>query len=178
MFKDGKPQYWIEWYDRWHLLLPLLLVALIGAAWWTQRASAEIAHEISGADRPANSPIRTLPDLRPINPTTIDTPSNGRGLTPSQLGNAEGRAEPGALVKLYYLGTSAAWTELGQIHADDTGHYRFLLTNFPPGPYRLRARAQTESGRTADSSDVLITVVPDPVPPRNPGRRSRHLGNR
>jgi hypothetical protein len=106
-------------------------------------------------------------------PTVIETPHSGTGYTPGQLGTVEGRAEPSSVVRLYYLGTTPNWVELGQVRTDQAGRFGFKLAGFPPGSYRLRARCQTESGQSAESTDVLVTVVAEPEPARRSARRPR-----
>ena len=173
MFTVSKPRYWIDWYDRWHLLLPLLLFGLIAGSWWTHLIAPRAELNRVASPRKPDSSSQPPAEMRPLVPTFIDAPAHGAGFTPRQLGRAEGRAEPGSTVHLFYLATEPSWRELGQTRADDTGHFRFQLANFPPGSYRLRARAQADSGLISDSNDVLITVVPDETPTKNPTRRVR-----
>ncbi len=173
MLTVSKPRYWIDWYDRWHLLLPLLLVGLIAGSWRTHLVDPRSELNPAGAVLKPASSSQPHTETRPLAPTFIDSPAHGAGFTQSQLGSADGRAEPGSMVHLYYLATEPSWRELGQTRADDTGHFRFQLANFPPGSYRLRARAQADSGKISDSNDVLITVVPDQTPAKNPTRRVR-----
>ena len=47
MFENGRPRYWIDWYDPWYLLLPLLLVGVLAAIRWM----------------PVSTPVRMVPTL-------------------------------------------------------------------------------------------------------------------
>jgi len=181
MFENGRPRYWIDWYDRWHLLLPVLLAGILALMWLlpplpvTGRLVPVTGRLPSGSGvglRPSQEAGRVIPEASvvPMRPTTLESPENGKGFFQSRLSDAEGRAEPGSTVYLDYANDDLVWRGLGTMTVDTEGRYRFQLKNFPPGHYRLRARAVTATGRVAESGQTMITITPDPV--RAPRRRA------
>jgi len=170
MFENGRPRYWIGWYDRWHLALPLLLAGALVAVW---RLPAPVTQSLPVARR-GTMPVRvggsTVPSpLPPMAPTTLLSPLNGKGFFQSRIPDAEGQAEPGSMVLLEYAGLDLVWHELSRMPADTTGRFQFHLRNFPPTSYRLRARAFASNGLSSASGEVMITVAADPS--REPRRR-------
>lgn len=178
MFEKGRPRYWIDWYDPWYLLLPLFLVLVLAAAWWLPKP-ATAAHKGVGVAVRVNPPVQRVPSTvaqpvpspAPPTPTFLDSPQHGKGYFQSRLTEAEGRAEPGAEVRLEYAEADLVWHELSRMPVAADGRFRFQLKDFPPGSYRLRARALTASGQTSDSAAAMITVMPDPARPTRAARR-------
>lgn len=181
MFENGRPRYWLDWYDSWHLLLPVLLAVLVAALWLqpplpvtgrvmplTGRSSGGSGVGLRPVQATGGAMIET--PVVPMRPTTLESPENGKGFFQSRLSDAEGRAEPGSTVYLDYANEDLIWRGLGTMTVDAEGRYRFQLKNFPPGHYRLRARAVTATGRVAESGQTMITIAPDPV--RTPRRRA------
>jgi len=170
MFENGRPRYWIDWYDRWYLLLPLLLTGVLVVIWRLPTPAPErLSPGIRGA-LPSRAGSPTVPTpLPPLAPTTLESPQNGKGFFQSRIADAEGHAEPGAMVHLEYAGPDLVWRELSRMPANASGRFHFQLRNFPPGSYRLRARAVTNSGRSALSGEAMIAIAADPRP--EPRRR-------
>ena len=181
MFENGRPRYWIDWYDRWHLLLPVMLAGVLAMMWlWPPLPVAGRMAPVSGR-LPSGSGVGLRPpggsgammtetSVVQMAPTTLESPQNGKGFFQSRLSDAEGRAEPGSTVYLDYANEDLVWRGLGTMTVDAEGRYRFQLKNFPPGHYRLRARAVTATGRVSESGQTMITITPDPV--RAPRRRA------
>lgn len=176
MFENGRPRYWIPGYDRWNLIFPVALgVVLVARLWLPEAVMERAAVAVLGRrmdlfhERPAPAP-----PPRPMAPTRLDSPQNGKGFFQARMADAAGRAEPGALVALEYARMDPRdpeWHVLSQMPADGLGMFRFQLQNFPPGNYRLRARATADAGRMALSGEVMVSVLPDPA--REGRRRTR-----
>ena len=152
MFAHGKPRYWIPGYDRWSLIAPGLLVLIVALLFVLPRPG-----------------VNAVPRYRPVPPrvlavTTILTPLPGSVFRVGQVGDLNGTAEPGSLVRLYY-GTQA----IGQTVAAADGRYRFQLASFPAGQHTLRAEAVV-GARSQWSSEVTFTVqaVPKPAAAKKP----------
>jgi hypothetical protein len=189
MFENGRPRYWIGWYDRWHLILPVLLAGAAVALWMQPRLpvtdtvppvngryldGSGVGLRPSGGGGPS-TPLGSATPFIPtqMRPTTLESPQNGKGFFQSRLSDAEGRAEPGSTVYLDYADQDLVWHGLGTMTADAEGRYRFQLRNFPPGHYRLRARAVTPTGQVSESGENMITITPDPTKaPRTARRRA------
>ncbi len=170
MFEKGRPRYWIDWYDPWYLLLPLFLVLVLAAVWWLPKPATAAHKGVAArmnplAPRGPSTVVPPGPTLPPPTPTFLNSPQHGRGYFQSRLTEAEGRAEPGAEVRLEYAEADLVWHELSRMRAAADGRFRFQLKDFPPGSYRLRARALTASGQTSDSAAAMVTVMPDPARP-------------
>lgn len=154
MFRDdGKPRYWIGWYDRWHILLPIALATVLFWLLFAPRSRPVPGRFHSGATNSASTP---LPALRSQSPTTIRSPYPGQIMWPSRMSDAHGTSEPRALVRLF-LGQR----KLGETYAETNGHWRFQLANFPPGNYRARAEAWTGL-QAIPSQEIEFTVTREP----------------
>jgi len=171
MFENGRPRYWIDWYDPWYLILPLLLAGVLaGIRWLPASLPARLAVAMPTSRMPA---ARTVP-LPVLAPAVLESPMNGKGFYQSRMPDAEGRAEPGAVVCLDYARLDLRdpdWRLLAQMPADPAGRFHFKLQNFPPGSYRLRVRLVTDTGVGKNSSEAMVTVFADPV--AEPRRRAR-----
>ena len=176
MFENGRPRYWIDGYDRWNLLLPVGLAVVLAAGYWlpedvVERATTSVLGRRIDLFRAPPAPV---PPPRPLAPTRLESPLNGKGFFQSRMADAAGRAEPGTVVALEYARMDPRdpeWHVLSQMPVDPQGQFRFQLQNFPPGNYRLRARASADVGRVSVSGEVLVSVLPDPV--RESRRRAR-----
>jgi formylglycine-generating enzyme required for sulfatase activity len=59
MFRHNRPRYWVDWYDRWHLLLVVLLVLLL--CWLGYLATLPAPHVSLALADPAASLVSTKP---------------------------------------------------------------------------------------------------------------------
>lgn len=176
MFENGRPRYWIDWYDPWYFIVPLLLSAVLAGIRWlpaslpspvrpTVTTLPSTAGRPNKAKLPAGQFTKPVDALPPLAPTTLDLPLNGKAFFQSRMPDAAGRTEPGALVFLEYATLDLAdvnWRVLSQMPADASGYFQFKLENFPPGSFRLRARMVTATGREAVSGSTMMTVFADP----------------
>jgi len=166
MIENGRPRYWIDWYDRWYLPLPLVLIAVIAVIWRLPVppvASLPISPGISASRLLQSSAPRATPARPGLTPPVLESPLNGKGFFPNRIADAEGHAEPGVNIHLEYAGVDLVWHELSFMPTDAAGRFHFQLRNFPPGSYRLRARAMANDGRSAFSAEAMITIAPEPV---------------
>ncbi len=74
MLKNDRPRYWVNWYDRWHVLLPILFLIVCLAGLWVSCS-------------------------HPLRPTTLQT--TGAVLQPDQAQTVSGQAEPNARIRIY-----------------------------------------------------------------------------
>lgn len=155
MIEDGRPRFWIDWYDRWNLILPILVLA--SAGWLVTRP------------RPAQPwvpPAPARPAMAPLSNTTLESPASGARFVPDRLGDVEGRAQPGSVAVLFYsMAPSVERRELSRMPVGADGRYRFRLSRFPPGVYVIQVIAYAADGRTAASSPVDVWVVQPPAKP-------------
>lgn len=153
MMEDGRPRFWIPWYDRWNLILP---IALLAAGGWL-----------------AVQPRTKVPELpaqrvRALAPVTLESPANGARLRMDRMGEVEGRAERGTTVVLFYSqAPSLERRELSRMLVGSDGRYRFRLAGFPAGGFVFQVVAYSTDGRSSGSPPVDVWVVD----PRTPGRR-------
>jgi hypothetical protein len=87
MMEDGRPRFWIPWYDRWNLVLPIVFVAAV--AWLAFQPRSRV-------------PELSSPPVRPLSPVTLEAPASGARLRMDRMGEVEGRAERGTTVVLFY----------------------------------------------------------------------------
>lgn len=161
MFRDdGKPRYWIGWYDHWHIVLPLVLAAVLFWLLFTTQCRPPTQRSHSRTTINTSTPP---PTLRSQAPTIIRSPYIGQIMWPSRMSDAEGTSEPRARVRLF-LGQR----KLGETYAGSDGHWRFQLANFPPGTYQARAEAWTGL-QAVPSQEVEFTVGREPRSP-SPGK--------
>lgn len=160
MIENGRPRYWIGWYDQWHVVLPMALVATIG---W-----------LAMQPRPIQSSLDTAPvptRVVPLGTVTIESPVSGVQVRPDQATDIEGRADSGTTVVLFYApGQSLEKKELTRVRVGAEARYRFRISRFPPGWYVLQAVAYAEDGRAAASAPIDLNVVDGRPPTRRPRR--------
>ncbi len=159
------PRYWLGWYDRWNLALPVLLVSV--AAW-----VATLPRPVA----PPTPPAPVQPAVLPMQSTTMDAPPNGSRWRTDQEFDVTGRAHPGAWVILAYsTAPSLERRELARMMAGPDGAYRFRVSRFPAGQHVLQAVAQMADGRVALSppADVWVT---EPAREGTTGQRRRRAG--
>lgn len=163
MFIDGRPRYWIGWYDRWHLVP---LAALVGLLAW-----------LGTRPRPVVRPLPVAPRLEPVapvlQPTLLETPLSGGSWKSSQVLEVAGRAQPGTRVVLFHASPGRPEAALAQTVADAAGRFRFALSGLTAGDQTLRVVAYSHDGRFAPSVPVPFSVVPDPGRPARPARVTR-----
>ncbi|RIK14646.1 MAG: hypothetical protein DCC52_19445, partial [Chloroflexi bacterium] len=74
MLKNDRPRYWVSWYDRWHLLFPILFLLVCLAGVWVSCS-------------------------HPLRPTTLQT--TDAVLQPDQAQTVSGQAEPNSHIRIY-----------------------------------------------------------------------------
>lgn len=174
---------WIDPFDTWHLrLLPPILIVLVLALLALPKPSKSPTQSVSSADLvtsvspPTQNPVPlssarpsptpgTAPAAPPqavavMRPSRIESPSPNALFWRDRLGDVEGAAEPGSLVRLF-LGDKL----LSQTTAAPDGRFRFRLLDFPAGSHTVRVIATL--GRAAQSSEPVSFVVKSekPSPP-------------
>lgn len=153
MTEGGRPRFWIDWYDRWNVVLP---IAFLASAIWFMVQPRSV------------SPAPSLKATRSMSAVTLEAPANGARLRMDRMGEVEGRTEPGATVVLYYSQAPLLERrELGRMLVGSDGRYRFRLAGFPAGAFVLHVVAYAADGRSSGSPPVDVWVVD----PRSPGRR-------
>lgn len=171
---------WIDPFDSWHLrLLPPILIVLTLAllSLPTPRKSptpsASSGDLVSSVSSPTHRPAApssvrpfptpgTAPDAPPqtvavMRPSRIESPSPNALFWRDRLGDVEGTAEPGSLVRLF-LGDKL----LSQTTAAPDGRFRFRLLDFPAGSHTVRVIATLD--RAAQSSEPISFVVKSEKP--------------
>lgn len=154
MSASRMPPYWMGWYDRWNLVLPVAWLVLMG--WVLTLPRPVVAPRAAVAAPPAR------PALPPLQPTTVEAPVNGARWRMEQSVDVTGRAHPGATVVLSYsTAPSLDRRELARVQAGTDGRYGFRVSRFPPGQHVLQATAWAVDGRSAASApvDVWVTEV-------------------
>ncbi len=165
MWDDGRPRYWIDSYDRWHLALPVAFFAAL--LWLFFLPKPPVVVETAP---PAAPPALMAP--------IIESPVNGAQFHANRMGDVEGRAQSGTLVVLLYAPAQQPWRELGRVVVGSDGRYRFRLAGFPAGLYGLKTVEFADGGRTAESAMVDIWVVAEPKPPVTPPKPRRKTPTR
>lgn len=161
MIENGRPRYWIGWYDRWHLALP---VATVASAVWLFLQPRPIQPNVRNEPPPSSRVV-------PLGPVTIESPVSGIQVRTDQFTDVEGRAEAGTTVVLFYSqGPSLEKKELTRVRVGAEARYRFRISRFPPGWYVLQAVSYAGDGRVASSTPIDLNVVDA----RPPSRRPRH----
>ena len=79
-------------------------------------------------------------------------------MEPVSMADAEGTAEPNAVVTLYLGGR-----KLGETQAATDGRWRFQLLDFPPGRYSIRVEAWTGL-QSIPSQEVSFMMAPEQSP--------------
>lgn len=145
MIEDGRPRFWIHWYDRWNLVLPIGWLAF--TAW------------LLAQPRPALPPDPVLPAAPPL-VVTLESPASGTQVRPDRMPDVEGRATPGSTVLLFYSqAPSTERRELARMRVGADGRYRFRLGRFPAGGFVLQTTCYGSDGRTLSSSPVDLWVL-------------------
>lgn len=166
MWSQIKPQYWVGWYDRWHLLLPVAILCLGG--WLASRPIFPVA-EAPAATTPAptaplssatqtGQPAPPAQPTRPVQPTmapsVIDHPLTGNRFRNDVPLEMRGRAQPGSLVTLYYRAEGEPAEALAQARTDAEGRFRFQLQGFGAGRFQFQIQAQSSDGQKQVSLPV------------------------
>ena len=146
------PPYWMGWYDRWNVALPLAFVGLLA---WVLALPRDVAPA-----RPAEAQAPARPVPPPLSPTTMDTPANGSRWRADQPVDVLGRAQAGATVVLAFsTAPSLERRELARAVVGADGRYGFRISQFPPGQHVLQATAWAGDGRSAASAPVDVWVT-------------------
>lgn len=158
---QGKPRYWLGTYDAWHLLIPVALIAVLGA--WALMP------------KPAASHRPVAPPSTPLSPASITVPAAGSTLTTRQLTTLQGTAHPQARVFLFLRQIPNPERLLAETRSGTNGFFQFTMAPFPPGDYGFRVEAVAADGRRAPSPEISVrlTIEPPLVPakksPATPG---------
>ena len=154
---QGKPRYWLGTYDAWHLLIPIALIAVLGA--WVLTPKPATAH-------------RTVaPVLPPLTPSAITLPTAGSTLLVRQFTAIQGISHPQARVFLFLRQIPNSEQLLTETRSATNGVFQFTMAPFPPGDYGFRVEAVSADGRRAPSPEISVRLItaPPPAPaPRQP----------
>ena len=147
---QGKPRYWLGTYDAWHLLIPIALIAVLGA--WVLTPKPKAAH-------------RTVaPVLPPITPSTIIQPTAGSTLLVRQFTAIQGLSHPQARVFLFLRQIPNPEQLLAETRSATNGVFQFIMAPFPPGDYGFRVEAVSADGRRAPSPEISVRLTAEPPP--------------
>ena len=147
------PPYWIGWYDRWNLVLPLGFVALL--VWVLTLPRPVSLPRAAEALAPTRQPAPV-----PLQPTTMDSPANGSRWDMGQAMDVVGRAHPGTVVVLAYsTAPSLDRRELARVTVGADGRYGFRISRFPRGQHVLQATAMAADGRVSAAAPVDVWVT-------------------
>jgi len=140
LLQDNKPRYAFGWFDKWLLVIPILLVlALCGLVWVSCNPATIIP------------PAPTAPAA--VTTIALNAPSGGTTAAVGQPIVLNGQAPPGSEVQLLNQGKVIATTT-----ADANGNYEFKLTPSQPGVYELQT-VTAINGQQVTSSPVTITIA-------------------
>ena len=156
---------WIDPFDRWHVrLLPPILIGLslalilapgtppIPPGLGSARVPQSLRTNLFPGPLTLGSAPSTAQPVPAIRPTRIESPFPNSLFWKDRLGDVEGTAEPGSLVRLFH-GDKL----LSQTVASADGRFRFQLMHFPPGTHVVRVIATL--GRAAEASEPVTFVV-------------------
>jgi hypothetical protein len=147
---QGKPRYWLGSYDAWHLVIPVALIAVLGA--WALMP------------KPV-APRRTVaPTPPPLTPSTIMVPAAGSTLTVRQFNVIRGNGHPQARVFLFLRQIPNPEQLLGETRSGTNGMFQFTMAPFPPGDYGFRVETVAADGRRSPSPEISVRLTPEPPP--------------
>jgi len=147
---QGKPRYWLGTYDAWHLLIPIALIAVLGA--WVLSPNPVAAH-------------RTVaPVLPPLTPSAITQPTAGSTLPVRQFNAIQGLSHPQARVFLFLRQIPNPEQLLAETRSTTNGVFQFSMAPFPPGDYGFRVEAVSSDGRRAPSPEISVRLMAEPPP--------------
>ena len=153
MTENGRPRYWMGWYDRWNLVLPLALIGVL--VWLAMQPGARPVERAVGGGGGLAKPV-----LPPLMAPTLESPVSGAHVRSDRMGDVEGRGPAGALLVLFYSAApSVGRRELARMTVGADGRYRFRLNPFPPGAYVLQVIAYAPDGRSAASAPTDVWVA-------------------
>ncbi len=145
---QGKPRYWLGTYDAWHLLIPIALIAVLGA--WVLTPKPKAAH-------------RTVaPVLPPLTPSAITQPTAGSILLVRQFTAIQGLSHPQARVFLFLRQIPNPEQLLAETRSTTNGVFQFTMAPFPPGDYGFRVEAVSADGRRAPSPEISVRLMAEP----------------
>ena len=147
---QGKPRYWLGTYDAWHLLIPIALIAVLGA--WVLSPKPVAAH-------------RTVaPALPPLTPSAITQPTAGSTLLVRQFTAVQGLSHPQARIFLFLRQIPNPEQLLAETRSATNGVFQFAMAPFPPGDYGFRVEAVSADGRRSPSPEISVRLMAEPPP--------------
>jgi hypothetical protein len=147
---QGKPRYWLGTYDAWHLLIPIALIAVLGA--WVLTPKPIAAH-------------RTVaPVLPPLTPSAITQPTAGSTLLVRQFTSVQGLSHPQTRIFLFLRQIPNPEQLLAETRSATNGVFQFSMAPFPPGDYGFRVEAVSADGRRAPSPEISVRLMAEPTP--------------
>jgi hypothetical protein len=147
---QGKPRYWLGTYDAWHLLIPIALIAVLGA--WVITPKPAAAH-------------RTVaPVLPPLTHSTITQPTAGSTLLVRQFTAIQGLGHPQARIFLFLRQIPNPEQLLADTRSATNGVFQFTMAPFPPGDYGFRVEAVSADGRRSPSPEISVRLMAEPPP--------------
>lgn len=147
---QGKPRYWLGTYDAWHLLIPIALIAVLGA--WVLTPKPVAAHRT------------VVPVLPPLTPSAITQPTAGSTLLVRQFTAIQGLSHPQARVFLFLRRIPNPEQLLAETRSATNGVFQFTMAPFPPGDYGFRVEAVSADGRRAPSPEISVRLMAEPPP--------------
>jgi hypothetical protein len=147
---QGKPRYWLGTYDAWHLLIPIALIAVLGA--WVLTPKPATAHRA------------VAPVLTPLTPSAITQPAAGSTLLVRQFTAIQGVSHPQTRVFLFLRQIPNPEQLLTETRSATNGVFQFAMAPFPPGDYGFRVEAVSRDGRRAPSPEISVRLMTEPPP--------------
>lgn len=142
VFRSERPPYWIPKFDRWNLLIAILLLL------------AFVVATLRGCGAP--QPTQIIP--------TITRPGWEATLDYAAPGTIVGQVAPGVSVRIFDSDQL-----LGETTADQSGFFRFSLPTLAVGPHSLTARVYDASDKLLGSSaPVAVSVSGGPAAKASP----------
>lgn len=165
MWNDGRPRYWVGWWDTPHLALPVVTLALlVWLALQPRPSQPTVARPGDPNPVAARDPGSQAQTPRALAPPIVDTPTTGsrlRAPAPGQLmAEVRGRSmEANLRAVLFYSSPGRAEAALTETTTDSAGRFRFGLGPFPQGTYTLRVATYAPDGRRSVSAPFQISVT-------------------
>lgn len=166
MWTDGRPRFWVGWWDTPHLALPVVTLSLL--IWLAVQPRPKLpprpATPATATDATPAQPTGNTTRPTVLAPPIVDEPVTGSRFRIPPAGRlmaeVRGRSmEPGLRAALFYTAAGGRETFLTETTTDATGRFRFGLGTFPQGAYTLRVATYAPDGRRSVSAPFQISVT-------------------
>jgi hypothetical protein len=158
LLQNNQPRYAFGWFDKWLLVIPVILLLLLCYLGWAALNPATNAPTASAL--PTSSAASTAPTTsgastspKAVTGISLNAPSGGTTVAVGQSVTLSGQAPPGSEVQLLNRGKQISTTT-----ADANGYYEFNLSAAQPGVYELQT-VTTINGNQITSPPVTVTVT-------------------